>query len=415
MAPESLRRPHPFSAGRRFSSLFCVLMLGALRPALAADTALPAFERADPSLDPKTIALVTQQASTTRRFALAQIGHFQARLQALRDTDGRGCKSGDGKAAAAAPAGATNDPLAKAGLVAQPPQQAQSFDMPVDDCRTLADRRTSLWSAGAVTIGTPRAQAGANAFQFNSTGVTLGGDRTLGPDLAFGGGIGLARDDSDAVPAGGASTGAAGRSAAGYLSYRPIDLLYFEAVVGLGDATIDGARATASGNDALATRRGAQRFVSLVAGSRFASYGWRVLPYTRVDHVRTTLKAATETGAGAESLAYADETIPSWRLVAGATAQTSFATPLGTLAPRTSIEYRRELDRSDSGGLRYADDVTGASYSIVPGAAERDSTTLGLGADLTLPSRWNVGLAGTVNRSSLSSSGRVEARVGRVF
>jgi len=114
-------------------------------------------------------------------------------------------------------------------------------------------------------------------------------------------------------------------------------------------------------------------------------------------------------------LSLSEETVPSLKLVAGATAETSLSTPLGVLLPRTSLEYRRELERSDPGSLRYADDQNGPSYSVVPNGLERDSTTLGLGANLLLVNRWNLGLSGTINRSTASSSNRIDATIGRVF
>jgi uncharacterized protein with beta-barrel porin domain len=118
---------------------------------------------------------------------------------------------------------------------------------------------------------------------------------------------------------------------------------------------------------------------------------------------------------GADALILSEERVPSLKLVAGATAATSFSTWLGTIAPRTSLEYRRELERADAVSLRFADDPGGPDYSVLPSATERDSTTLGLGADLHLASRWSFGLGASLNRSNTSSSSRIDARLNKVF
>ena len=371
-------------------------------------------ERVDPTLDPGTIALLNQQATTTRQFALAQIGNYQTRLQALRSNSGGWCAGNSGRSTLSAPAAAAGTKK-DTGLLAQPPQQDPSFSMPIDNCRTLPDRTTTLWTAGSLNIGSYAGQPSGNGFRLDSRGLTLGGDVGLQPNLALGAGIGVARDESQSMPAGGSSSGAYGTAFAGYVSYRPIERVYVEAVFGFGDSAFDSTRVAANTDEAYGRRRADQRFVSISAGHRFSTAGWQMTPYTRVDHVRAALRSMTESGAGTDALSLSEETVPSLKLVAGATAETSLSTPLGVLLPRTSLEYRRELERSDPGSLRYADDQSGPSYSVVPNGLERDSTTLGLGANLLLVNRWNLGLSGTINRSTASSSNRIDATIGRVF
>jgi hypothetical protein len=374
-------------------------------------------DRLDPTLDPNTIALLNQQAGTVRRFALAQIANFQTRMQALRSDSAGRCADNDRRPTLTAPTRSTQKSTSSSstGLLEQPPQQESSFSMPLDNCRTLPDRSTTLWTAGALNIGSYRGQAGASGFRFDSQGITLGGDFGLQPNLAFGAGVGFARDESQAVPVGGTSSGAYGSAFAGYLSYRPFERFYLDAVFGVGDVAMDSTRVASNGGEAYGTRRGQQRFVSFSAGHRFGGGDWQVVPYTRVDHVRATLRQLNESGSGTDALSLSEEKVPSLKVVAGATAATSFSTSIGTIAPRGSVEYRRELERSDAASLRFADDVNGPSYSVVPNGTERDSTTLGFGANLFLASRWNVGLGCTINRSSASSSSRIDAMLSKVF
>lgn len=368
----------------------------------------------DPALDPDTIALLNQQASTARRFALAQIGNFHTRLQTLRAARaGRCAVDGGGPALAAPPAPVTA--RGDAGLLAQPPQQAETFSLPLDHCRTLADRSTTMWSAGALNVGATRGEAGASGFRFDSQGITLGGDFGLRPNLSVGVGVGFGGEESFVVPVNGTGSGTYGTSVAGYVSYRPVDRVYLEAVFGGGAAAMESTRIAANGGEAYGARRAEQRFVSFSAGHRFGNTDWQVLPYTRVDHVNATLRSVTEYGAGTDALILSEERVPSLKLVAGASAETSFSTWLGTIAPRTSLEYRRELERADPAYLRYADDPNGPNYSVLPGTMERDSTTLGLGANLHLASRWSFGFGASLNRSNTTSSSRIDARLNKVF
>jgi outer membrane autotransporter protein len=365
---------------------------------------------ADPALDPATVALLTQQASSVRRYALAQIGNYQTRLQALRaDSAGR---CADDYRPALASAGSSSG--TKDGLPYQPPQPDQSLSLPVDNCRTLADRTTTLWTAGALNFGTQRDPAGGSAFRFDSQGVTLGGDYGLKPNLSFGAGIGIAGDESRAVPIGGASSTSYGTTVAGYVSYRPLEQFYLDAVFGAGDVALDSKRAMSSNGEAHGRRRADQRFVSVSAGQRLASGDWQLEPYTRIDHVRATLRSFDESGA-ADALSYSQERVPSLKVAAGATAETSVSTRIGTVLPRTSIEYRRELERSDPALLRRLDDPNATSYGVLPTALERDSTTLGLGANVLLANRWSFGLNGSVNRSTTSGWSRIDAMLTRAF
>ena len=177
--------------------------------------------RPDPSFDPNTIALMNQQATAARRFALAQITNVQTRLQALRATNEGRCMDGGG-ASWVAPAPTRAAPGSMP--LEAPAQPDRSFSLPMDNCRTLPDRTTTLWTAGALDIGTTGAQAGGNGFRFDSQGVTLGGDYGVRSDFAFGAGVGFARDDSQLAPPGGASSSAFANSLSGYLSYRPLDI-----------------------------------------------------------------------------------------------------------------------------------------------------------------------------------------------
>ena len=172
-------------------------------------------ERVDPTLDPNTIALLTQQASDVRRFALAQIANVQARLQALRSDSAGRCAGENKRPSLAAPAATRSNPKNNTLFEQQPPPDDPSFSMPLDNCRTLPDRTTTLWTAGALNVGAASAQADANAPRFGSQGLTLGGDYGLLPNLAVGAGIGFARDDGQVAPVGALASGAYGTPPAG--------------------------------------------------------------------------------------------------------------------------------------------------------------------------------------------------------
>jgi hypothetical protein len=389
----------------KWSVLVLLLAVGAAR---AGDTSIVA-DRPDPTSDPGTIALLDLQAGTARRFALAQIGNVHTRLQTLRlGATGR-CAGRDRAPVNTPPAAARTTP--KNGLFEYAPQQQPSLSLPLADCRMLADRATTLWTAGAFEIGA----GGGRGFRFDSQGVTLGGDVALPSSFAVGGGIGFARSGTGAAPAGATATGASATTMTAYLSYRPRARLYFEAMFGAGAAAFDSTRAGANGGEASGTRHADLRFVSIAAGRQFVAAGWKVNPHARIDRTHAVLRAATETGSGTAALAYSDERVPSLKLVAGATAQGSFSTRLGTLLPHASLEYRHQLERSEAALVRYADGRDGAAYQVVASGIERGSTTLNAGATLLLPSRRTLGLECSLDRSTAARSGRIDARVSRVF
>jgi len=271
--------------------------------------------------------------------------------------------------------------------------------MPVDNCRTLPDRTTTVWTAGALNVGSSSAQADSNAPTFGSQGLTLGGDYGLLPNLAVGAGVGFARDAGQVAPLGASASGAYGTSLSGYLSYRPIERFYVEAVFGVGDVIIDSTRVASSGGEAYGTRRAEQRFISLSAGQRFNAAGWALVPYTRVDHVRATLRALNEAGAGTDALilptrkcrASSWSEAPPRQLVLDPARHACAAYVVSNTGARWSARTRRRCATRTI--------PMGRCIHWSAAGSERDSATLGLGASLSLVSRWNMGLGWTINRS----------------
>ncbi|MDR6840703.1 outer membrane autotransporter protein [Pseudoxanthomonas sacheonensis] len=341
--------------------------------------------RPDPTLDAEVMGVLGAQASATRRFANAQIGNFQQRMEGLHGGN-EGARFQNRLTFATDPA--CNDDtrrmpdshcpvLDEAAPVAAPAQAA-------------AGGSYSIWTGGSINSGDRDGSADSSGFDFETTGVSLGADYRVNRAFVLGGGIGYGRDDSD-IGENGSRSDADSLTLAVYGSYHPGEIFFVDGLFGYQRLSFDSRRyVAANGGQVSGERDGTQWLVSLSAGGDYRRDRLHFSPYARFDLARATLDGYTEQGDAIYALRYEDQDVDTSTASLGLRLDYRYPISLGTFSPQLRLEYQHDFQDDGSATMSYADLPGGPFYRADVQGLERNRFVLGLGAmlhtarDLTL-------------------------------
>lgn len=345
--------------------------------------------RPDPSADAEVRGLIDAQAMSARRFADAQMGNFQQRLERLHGGSdaARGFENAVGFAATRecrTPVGAMPGQRCR-----MPAEQAGADG---DAGSRDSDARFGTWAAGVLRSGDRDAANGRAALDFETEGVSIGADTRFGR-FVVGGGLGYGHDrtwvgeDDSRVDAraftfavyGGHALGERG-FIDGLLGYQQLDYDLRRTVAANG-ATVHG------------QRDGDQWFASITAGANLGRDRWGVVPYGRARYTRGTLDAYTETGDPLYALDYDAQSMHAFTVDLGLRLDYRVQTSFGMMSPQLRLEYQHDLQRSGDASLRYADWLDGPVYRVQPQGFSRDRFELGLGLQFEFEQAWQLGVA----------------------
>jgi uncharacterized protein YhjY with autotransporter beta-barrel domain len=415
--------------------------------------AVTVASRPDPGLDPEVRGVATSQINSARRFADAQIGNVQRRLQDLHDGDNR---SSNGLSLNLGLVGSSDAELDPAQRLRRElgqndrPDPGQLGDdrsremlgldlwagrptsTPLVDATGLnassasardpqhgrRDGSVGVWTAGAVQWGRQDSD-GTRDARFTTDGVTAGLDVRVSDQLIVGAGLGYGEDKSRIGEHGSVSTGK-GATGVLYASWRPAAALYVDGVLGYGDMDF-ASRRWAAGllgqPDAYAEgeRSGALRFASAAFGRVVKGQGSTSELYARLDARTTELDAFTETGAGLAGLDWDEVTQDSLSASLGAywgwTIETAHR---GQLRPSLRLEWSHEFEDIGDQGVRYADWAASPTYLVLMDAWSRDSLRIDLGTDWALTERMilGIGYRGSFGDAAESHGAEVRLKYG---
>ncbi|HEY0660566.1 MAG TPA: putative Ig domain-containing protein [Lysobacter sp.] len=351
--------------------------------------------RSDPSQDPEVLGLLAAQASATRRFANAQIGNFQQRMEGLHD--GRGGESGFQNGITFAINERCDDArrTAVGGCQRSAADEEAPVAAPATGTNAAGDASAPslvLWTGGAISSGDQDANSGGNGFDFETTGVSVGADYRLNPKFAFGGGLGYGRDDTD-IGDNGTWSDAEGYTVALYASYHPGEAFYLDGLLGYQWLSFESRRyVTANGLHVRGERDGTQLFASLAAGYEHRSGRLGVTPYARLDVARARLDAYTEQGDPIHALHYGDQDVDTTTGNLGL--RVEFRNPMGwgTFTPQLRLEYQHDFEGDSLATINYADLVSGPFYRARIDGADRSRFVFGIGAVLQSERDWMLRL-----------------------
>ncbi|NOT88211.1 MAG: autotransporter domain-containing protein [Lysobacter sp.] len=351
-------------------------------PATIVFTVVP---RPDPAHDPEVLGLLDAQAHSARSFATAQIGNVRQRLERLHGAgDGRYGFS-DGLTFA------SNGGINRcASRVATPP--GETCARPLADDVVVSSRHRSdylfgTWVAGTLGSGERDARNGREAMDFETRGVSGGGDMRIGDGYA-GASVGYGRDrtwvgDDDT------RSDAQAYTLSVYGGYAPGDVFFIDGMLGYQSLHYDLRRSpTATAGDVKGRRNGRQWFAALTAGADLERGRWQFTPYGRFEFVRATLDGYREQGDPVYALRYDDQTLRSTSANLGLRVDYRRTMGWGMFAPQLRLEYQRDVERDGAATLHYADWTQGPAYRAdVPGIG-RSRLEIGLGALFENRAQW---------------------------
>ena len=345
--------------------------------------------RSDPSKDAEVLGILQAQADSARRLAVGQINNFQRRLEALHTGTAGGFSNGISFSSASARQ--NRDPLA--GLRGRDDDWSRRFLVQPDEPSPGQGQRAasagdapgtwSVWTGGAVNFGKTQPGTSDNGIDFTTSGISLGADRAFGDQFALGAGIGYGHDASDVGKHDSRSTVDA-YSAAVYGSYRPVPLVYVDALIGYQKMSFDSRRyVTDNGNTVTGSRDGKQLFASISVGYEHRTHdGMLISPYGRFDFARATLDSYTEHGDDTYALHYDRQTVKTSTGVLGLRAQWMAKRDYGVWMPQLRVEFRHDFQGASVAAMRYADLLGGPLYQAVLGSTSRNHTLVGAGVML---------------------------------
>lgn len=335
--------------------------------------------RPDPTQDAEVQGLLNAQAQATRRFASGQINNFQRRLESLH-----GAGAGNGFSNELTFQSSTH---CRSGAQDLPPQlcdprtaEQEAANPRVNDGPD-ADRRETpfgLWLGGAIRSGSQDSRASRARVDFETDGLSVGGDYRLNDHVAIGAGLGWGRDDSEIGTQGSRSQGDA-YTLAGYASFHP-GRYFLDALVGYQTLSYDLRRyVTASGSHVSGSRDGSQWFASISTGADLPFDAATFTPYARLDVARATLDAYTEQGDALYALHYADMDVDTSTGNLGLRLDFQRTMSWGVLTPQFRVEYQYDFQGHGSATMSYADMLSGPFYRTGLPTYDRSRLMLGLG------------------------------------
>ena len=400
--------------------------------------------RPDPSLDPEVRGLNSAQEEATRRLAEAQISNFTNRLERLRDGRAQ-AQSMDIRVTSALAGGWQGGPSAglnqrlglASGVETADPLRAEVAAMrfapmgldtadrigggagPVSGFGglglastavgsgngalgtsaagsngTAADAATSgglrLWTGGAITVGRRSATPELSKLAISSEGLSAGIDFAVNDRLDLGFGVGYGAEETEV---GSRDTAADTTSLVGvvYASFRPTDGVYLDALLGQGSLSYDLTRRVTFDNSLVfGERDGDMLFGSIGLGFDRALAAGRLSTYGRLDAMNADLDAYTETGSPFWALNYDAREVDSLQGALGLRYAASRVDRDRTWRSTVRAEWRQELGDGSDQVLRYADFLTGPSYTIGSTGWDRGLLDVGIGIGMDTANGWTA-------------------------
>ena len=393
---------------------FTYVAFGSAGASPAATVTVEVVGRPDPSQDRNVVGLVDAQNQAARRFAGAQIGNIQRRMESLHRTEPVASPPLAPTPAPAAAARAEPVRVAEATATAREPvrdigplslvttlaQVATSHTLALNGAAEPAGRGVAWWIAGSAQFGNIDARGNRSGSRFGTDGVSVGADRRFGERFAGGLAAGFARDETT-FGTDGSRSKASAASIAGYGSYQVGPRTYIDMLLGYGSLKFDADRyVTALDQLASSDRKGRQLFGSVAGVYEYRRDNLLVSPYGRVDFSVDRLDAVTENGVGNYALAYSAQDQKASQAALGLRAESKHETEFGFSVPRARAEYRREFGGERRALVSYADLIGGPEYAITTTGASRNSLLLGVGADLVFRGGLKLGFDYTAQRAS---------------
>ena len=200
----------------------------------------------------------------------------------------------------------------------------------------------------------------------------------------------------------------------GSFSAGNADDFYVDGVFGAGSIDFDTRRFTPGSTFVFGSRQGDEVFGSISFAWDYDDGRRQFSPYGRLMAARANLGAYTEHGDPIWALAFGEQDVDMLTGTLGVRGAYAYDLGSGVFVPHFRAEYHRQFEGNGSVLVRYADLLSGPTYSVDPLELDRNSFRFGLGADwrfdaLSFSLDYDAGV------SDNQDSGRVTLRLNTRF
>jgi len=206
----------------------------------------------------------------------------------------------------------------------------------------------SPWGAfinGRIDIGEQDATANGTGYDFTTQGITLGVDYRYSYQLVVGGALGFANTDVD-LSAGSGTQDIDAMTFMTFGNFYPSEASYLDWIVSYGRSDYQLSRNinfTGVSTHAKGETKGDLTAIALSAGGNFNKKEWLLTPYGRIEWVRVTIDAYSETGGDGLALKLSDQTISSVTTAFGGQVSVAINKDWGILTPSIKLEWEHEF------------------------------------------------------------------------
>jgi uncharacterized protein YhjY with autotransporter beta-barrel domain len=326
--------------------------------------------RPDPRTNPSVVGTLKAGAATVRRFQTAQTGNIQSRLDAL---DAGGPLPGE----------------------------------PAGECAGY-----TLWSSGLTGFGSVGGDQGS---KFDTSGLSVGGDRCFGEGSTVGVALGYGRDRGSARTDSSRSSGNASTATA-YGSVKVLPQVRVAWMAGVGRVELDYDRHVVEQDGFAHGRWSGTQWQSSVSANYDWRYGpFRLAPFSRMDLATVQFDGYTESGAGPFALRYQGQRLETGRVTLGFNSEYRYEAEFGKAIPRLRVEYTRDFARRQQLQVGYAD-TPSATYVLPADDEERRVLSITAGSDFYLRNglSWGFNL-GHSRANGGNGASTAQARLSQKF
>jgi uncharacterized protein with beta-barrel porin domain len=262
-----------------------------------------------------------------------------------------------------------------------------------------------LWASGSIDVDDENER-------FATRGLTVGADAKIAEGLIVGAAAGFGQDKAD-IGLAGTRNQIAGRSITGYVSARPDQSIFIDALIGYSDLTMETRRSIDEGEALNGGRDGSAVYASLSLGTKVDVGALSLSPYLRNDHVFIKLDELLEEAASALAVSMESESRHANVVVAGGKAEIAIPVGAGTVSPNLRLEYRNRTWSGYSQDLAYRDTPLERSMiSEATGSDSQISASFGLRINFrTFDLEGEYGTSTNTLRSFDGSSLRISGRI----
>ena len=339
----------------------------------------------DPTTDPEVQALVAAQATIARQFTDTQTSNVLRHLEGLHDNFNPcgwnfGINASTYNAQPAYPidprSGGVFPPVNKDP---SPPPLPQRPATPASACDPSGPP-IAVWAAGAMEFGrTTSTGLLIDSTKFSSSGLTAGIDAHVADRLVVGAAVGYGVNHTD-IGLRGTLSDANNLNAIAYASYKPLEFLFVDALVGYGALGFNNTRWVTLDNTTVSGKRnGSTWFGSLSLNSEIRNGAFKFAPYVRIDAMMAQLGQYSEAGDPNQALTYQATSFSSVAGVLGLRGSVDFKDGADTYTPIMRFEYKHALDSGFTQSMYYIQTGPSGIYGLNQDATTRNLFTGAVG------------------------------------